>query len=103
MVFFERTRDAAAEDLHDQIDVLSRQVASLQKALRKRGHAAYDDGRESASHLYSEAWHRLQDALPLMRQRAHQAERAARDNPAVTAAVVGVVLAGLAVVFLSKK
>jgi multidrug efflux pump subunit AcrA (membrane-fusion protein) len=103
MAFFERTREAAAEDLQDQIAALSHQISALQKAMRKRGYAAFEDGKESAGDLYGEAWDRFHDALPVIRKRAYQAERAARDNPAVTAAVVGVVLAGLAVAFLSRK
>lgn len=103
MAYFERTRDAAAEDLQEQIAVLSRQLSSLQKAIKRRGSAAYEDGRDGATDLYGEAWERVQDAMPLLRRRAARAERAARDNPAIAATILGVVLVGLAAVFLSKK
>jgi prefoldin subunit 5 len=103
MAYFERTREAAVEDLQDEIAALSKQLASLRKSIRKRGYAAYGDGRDSAVDLYGEAWERLQEALPMLRKRATQAERAAVDNPLTTAAVVGVVLAGLAIAFVSRR
>lgn len=103
MSYFERTREAAAEDLQEQIASLSKQLASLQKMVKKQGYSAYEDGRDAAAEIYGDAWERFQDALPLLRKRATQAERVARDNPAITAAVVGVVLVGLAAAFFSSS
>jgi len=103
MAYFERTREAAAEDLQEQIAALSRQLNVLQKTMKKRGFSALEDGRDSASELYEDAWSRFQDAMPLLRKRAAQAERAARDNPGVSALVLGVALAGLAAAFLARR
>ncbi|MBN9070872.1 MAG: hypothetical protein J0H34_04570 [Rhizobiales bacterium] len=103
MSYFERTREAAAQDLEEQITMLSKQLAALQKAARKRGLAALEEGGSAASDAYADAWDRFQDALPALRSRAARAEAAARENPAITAALLGTALAGLAILFFSRR
>lgn len=89
-------------DLEAQVARLNRELATLKKAMTKRGSAAYADGRETAADLYDDLRERLDEAMPHIRKGARNVERAARDNPAVTAAVaLGVI--GLLAALLSRR
>lgn len=103
MAYFERTRDAAAQDLREQITLLSRQLAALQKSMKKEGHTAYAENHERVAEFYDDIAARLHDALPRLRDKASQAERLARANPTATTLLLGAALAGLTLVFLSRR
>ncbi|MER9862727.1 hypothetical protein [Mesorhizobium sp. M0185] len=81
-------------DLDKQVAALTREPATLKKAVLKRGGAFYEDGRDTASDYYSDITERLGDALPAIRRQGRAIEKTARDHPA-TAAAVGLVLVGL--------
>ena len=102
MASFSKIRSDIEGDLEDQIARLSKELSSLKKSLSKRGAVAYEDTRESASELYSDVWDRVQDALPVVRKRAREAEKLAKDNPA-TAAAVGLVIVGLVLTLLARR
>ena len=99
---FSRLRGDIEGDLEDQVARLTKELSSLKKSLSKRGASAYEDTRETASDLYGELRDRFVDALPLMRERARAAERAAKDHPA-TAAAVGLIVVGLLVTMLVRR
>lgn len=82
-------------DVHRDIENLRREVVALSRSASKRGSAAWRGASEEASGFYDDLAGRVQDALPVMRRRAHELEETIRDNPARAAAVVG--LAALAV------
>lgn len=102
MASFSKIRSDIEGDLEDQIASLTKELSSLKKSLSKRGAVAYDDTRESAAELYSDLWDRVQDALPIVRKRAREAEKLAKANPA-TAAAVGLVVVGLLVTLLTRR
>ncbi|WP_376704762.1 hypothetical protein RQ479_08550 [Mesorhizobium sp. ISC25] len=81
-------------DLNKQVAALTRELATLKKAVLKQGGALYEDGRDTASDYYSDITERLGDALPTIRRQGRAIEKTARDHPA-TAAAVGLVLVGL--------
>lgn len=82
-------------DIHRDIAALRREVAALSRSVSKRGAAAWRDASGEAAGLYDDVAERIGHALPVIRRRAHALEETVRDNPARTAAVVG--LAALAV------
>lgn len=89
-------------DIDRQIASLSRELSALRKTVAKRGGAYYDDGRETAREVYSDLAERLSDKLPALRKHARAIEGSARDHPA-TAAAVGLVVVGLAVMLFSRR
>lgn len=89
MALFSRNDDVL--DLHHQIAALRKEVASLSRSASKKGAAAYHDASDSASDLYGELADRVAGALPVIRRRAHDIEDTIRENPARTAAAVGLV------------
>ncbi|MGN6464530.1 MAG: hypothetical protein ACTHLP_03490 [Rhizobiaceae bacterium] len=91
-----RFREDLQDDMQDQLARLSREVASLQKMISKRGGATYADARDAAGDFYEDMWERVQDAMPDLRRGARRARDTARDNPAITAAVAVGVLGLLA-------
>ena len=100
---FSRLRGDIEGDLEDQVARLTKELSSLKKSLSKRGASAYEDTRDTASHLYGDLWDRVSETLPMIRKRARAAEHVARDNPAATAAVVGLVVVGLLVTMLVRR
>ncbi|MEJ6785677.1 hypothetical protein [Aminobacter sp. Piv2-1] len=96
------TREEIQSDLEAQVAQLTRQVASLTKAMSKRSASALAEGRESASGLYDGFYDRVSDALPAMRRQARAAQKTARDNP-MTAALVGVAVFGLLAALLTRR
>ena len=102
MASFSKIRDDIGSDLEDQVASLRKEVASLTKALSKRGAAAIGDTRESASDLYQELASRLVDAVPVLRKHARTANKSVQDNPAV-AAVVGIAVVGLVISLFARR
>lgn len=100
---FSRFRGDVEDDLEAQVARLSKEIASLRKSFARRGADAYDDARDVASDFYGDMRHRVVDALPLVRRHAKTAEQVARDNPAATAAVVGLVVVGLLATMFARK
>lgn len=96
------TRDEIKTELEDQVAHLSRQVASLTKAMSKRSANALADGRDSAAELYEEFHDRLAEAMPAIRRQARVARNAAHDHPVVIA-LVGVALLGLFVSLVARR
>ncbi|RIK87852.1 MAG: hypothetical protein DCC69_03400 [Hyphomicrobiales bacterium] len=82
-------------DLHRDIEALRREVAALSRSASRRGAAAWRGASGEAAGLYDDVAERIGHALPVIRRRAHDLEETIRENPARTAAVVG--LAALAV------
>lgn len=99
---FSRFRGDVEDDLEAQIARLTKEISSLKKSFAKRGSAAYDDARDTASDVYDDMRHRFADALPVVRKQAKAAELAAREHPA-TAAVVGLVVVGLLVTMFARR
>lgn len=89
-------------DLHRQIAALAKQVSALQGAVSSRGGHAVDGAWDSTADLYDDFRDRLAGAMPHIRKGARTVERSARDHPA-TAAVVGLVVVGLVVAFMSRR
>lgn len=89
-------------DIQKQIATLSRELAALKKVASKRGSAYYEDGRDAAWDAYSDIASRIGEHLPALRSRARAAEGAARDNPAVAAAI-GVAVVGLLATMLFRR
>jgi len=100
---FSRFRGDIEDDLEAQVARLTKELASLKKSAGKRGAAAYGDARETASDVYGDLRERFIDAIPMVRKQARAAEKVARDNPAMTAAVVGLAVAGLLVTMIARR
>lgn len=100
---FSRFRGDVEDDLEAQVARLSKELASLRKLAARRGTDAYDDARDVASDFYGDMRDRVVDALPLVRRHARNAEQVARDNPAATAAVVGLVVVGLLATLFARR
>jgi ElaB/YqjD/DUF883 family membrane-anchored ribosome-binding protein len=100
---FSRFRGDIEDDLEAQVARLTKELAALRKIAGKRGSAAYGDARDAAGDVYGDLRERFMDALPLVRKRARAAEKVARDNPAMTAAVVGLAVAGLLVTMMARR
>jgi hypothetical protein len=81
-------------DLDKQVAALTRELATLKKAVSRQGGAYYEDGRDAASRYYSDFAEHVGDALPAIRRHGRAIERSARDHPA-TVAAVGLVVVGL--------
>lgn len=96
------TREEIQSDVEEQISQLTKQVASLTKAMSKRGSAALADSRDSASELYEGFYDRFTEALPAMRKQARAAQKTAQDNPMATA-LVGVAVFGLLAALLTRR
>ncbi|MBN9220432.1 MAG: hypothetical protein J0I79_20990 [Mesorhizobium sp.] len=90
-------------DLEKQVEVLSRELAALRKALSKRGSAYYDDGRDAALDTYSDLAGRLRDAMPAIRKQGRVLEKSARDHPAAAATIGLVVLGVIASLLFSRR
>ena len=88
-------RSSNGHDIHRDVEALRREVAALSRAAAKRGSAAWRGAGDEAAGLYDEVAERMHNALPVIRRRARDLEETIRDNPARTAAAVG--LAALAV------
>jgi len=99
---FSRFRSDAEDDLEVQLARLSKDVNSLRKAISRRGASAYGDARDAASDFYGEMRHHVADALPVISRRAKDAERVARENPALTAAV-GLAVVGLIITLVARR
>ena len=83
-------------DLHRDIEALRREVAALSRSASRRGATVWRGASDEASGLYDDVAERFNNALPVIRRRAHDLEETIRDNPGRAAAVVG--LAALALV-----
>lgn len=97
---FSKLRDDI--DMEAQIERLQREVASLRKALGKRGSAFYEDTRDTAADVYDEVVSRIGDAMPHIARQSKMARKMASDNPVATA-VVGLAVIGLVVGLLSRR
>lgn len=85
--------------LSDQISALQDELRGLRKQAAKRGSSAYDTAQESASEIADLVGEALGSMRHVMGRRANQAGGVMRAHPtstAATAAVVGLVVAGLA-------
>lgn len=100
---FSRLRGDVEDDLDAQVAKLTNELASLKKAMASRDVDAYGDAREAASDAYGDLHDRLVRAMPSVRRHARAAERAARDNPGMTAALVGLAVAGLLVTLMARR
>jgi ElaB/YqjD/DUF883 family membrane-anchored ribosome-binding protein len=100
---FSRFRGDIEDDLEAQVARLSKELASLRKLAATRGADAYGDARDTASDFYGDMRDRMADAMPLVRRHARNAEQVARDNPAATAAVVGLVVVGLLATLFARR
>ena len=89
-------------DLHRHIAALAKQVSALQGAVSSRGGHAVDGAWDTTADLYDDFRDRLAGAMPHIRKGARTVERSARDHPA-SAAVVGLVVVGLVVAFMSRR
>jgi hypothetical protein len=98
-----RLRDTLDDDLQGQITALSKEISALRKSLSSKGSAAWNGGWSSTAELYDDLRSTLSDALPEVRKQARHLERTARDNPATTAALVGLVVIGLAVALMARR
>lgn len=96
------TREEIQSDLEAQVSQLTKQVASLTKAMSKRSANALAEGRESASELYDGFYDRFSDALPAMRRQARAAQKTVQANP-MTTALVGVAVFGLLAALLTRR
>lgn len=99
---FTKLRGELADDLEDQVSRLQKEVASLRKALARRGAHAYSDSRDTASDLYDDLAGRVADALPRIRRQSRVVRQTATDHP-LTTALVGVALVGLIIGFMSRR
>jgi ElaB/YqjD/DUF883 family membrane-anchored ribosome-binding protein len=89
-------------DLDKQVAALTRELASLKKAVSRRGGAYYEDGRDVALDTYSDLAGRLRDAMPAIRKQGRVVEKSARDHPAAAVAV-GLVMVGLVASLLFSR
>jgi ElaB/YqjD/DUF883 family membrane-anchored ribosome-binding protein len=89
-------------ELDRQVAALARELASLKKAVARRGGAYYEDGRDAALDTYSDLAGRLRDAMPAIRKQGRVIEKSARDHPAAAAAV-GLVVVGLVASLLFSR
>ena len=76
-------------DIHRDVEALRREVAALSRAASKRGAAAWRGASDEASGFYDEVAERVGNAMPIIRRRARDIEDTIRDNPARSAAIVG--------------
>lgn len=76
-------------DLHRDIEALRREIAALSRSASKRGTAAWRGASDEAAGLYDDVTERFNNALPVIRRRARDLEETIRDNPARSAAVIG--------------
>jgi ElaB/YqjD/DUF883 family membrane-anchored ribosome-binding protein len=97
-----RHHSDVGDDLEAQIARLSREVASLKRTLSKRGAAAYEDTSERTADLYEDVLSRISDAMPDIKRQSRAVQKAAHDNPVVTA-VVGVAVIGLLLGLLARR
>ncbi|MCX7303124.1 MAG: hypothetical protein NTV73_02125 [Hyphomicrobiales bacterium] len=100
---FSRFRGDIEDDLEAQVARLTKELAMLRKSAGKRGSVAYGDARGAAADLYGDLRERFIEAIPIVRKQAKAADRAARDNPTVTAAVVGLAVVGLLVTMIARR
>jgi hypothetical protein len=98
-----RLRDSWEDDLQEQVAVLGKEVKALRKSLASQGNAAWESSLDSTAALYEDLRERVAEALPTIRKQARQVEQTARDNPVATAALVGLVVVGLAVALMSRR
>lgn len=97
---------STGSDLHRDIEALRREVAALSRAASRRGSAAWRGASDEASGLYDDVAERIGHALPVIRRRARDLEETIRDNPARTAAVVGLAalaIAAMALLFGNRR
>src|SRR6187200_218493 len=98
-----RLRENLDDDLAGQIAALTAEVAALRKAASTRGIAAWNDGRNSTAEIYDDLSGRIAVLMPGFRRQARMIERSARENPGATAAIVGLVIVGLAVALMARR
>lgn len=94
MAFFSHGR--GGHDVHDEIDALRREVASLARSISGHGAAALREGGSHASDIGNELMQRASAALPVIRRRAHELEETIRDHPGRTLAIAGLATLALA-------
>lgn len=99
---FSRLRGDVADDLEDQISALRRDFSALKKSLSKRGAAALEDSRDSASDVYDEVMSRVHEAMPEIARRSREMRQVARDNPVATT-VIGLAVVGLLIGLLVRR
>jgi ElaB/YqjD/DUF883 family membrane-anchored ribosome-binding protein len=80
----------------DELSSLRKELALIQRKLRRSGKAGWQAAEEQGSDFYEDLRDRLSDALPVVQRQAQVAGRFARDNRAAvivgTAAVVGLLV-----------
>lgn len=82
--------------LEAELSSLRREVSRLSRKAGQYGADTYHDTRRGSHELYGELVDVFSAMLPVARRRTHDAERLVRDNPAATAAIVGLIVVGLA-------
>ena len=87
--------------LTDELSALRKEMALIQRKLRKRGRAGLSAAEEQGAELYDELRERLADALPVVQRRAQVAGRFARDNS--TAIIVGTAVVGLLIALAASR
>lgn len=101
MALFSRSRRSTLET---RIDDLHDEIASLTRALSRRGESALREGRREATDLYGEMAQAISSALPVIGRRSKVLERQVRDNPATAAAAAGVLVVGIAaLIWLGRR
>lgn len=88
-----------------QISALQSELRALRREAGKRGAESYEDARETTAELIDALRDGLAASSHDMAKRARRAGGVIRDNPgtAVTAAAVGLVVAGLIATLLSSR
>jgi len=78
-----------SHDIQRDIQALRRDIAALSRSASKRGANAWHGATNEASGFYDEVSQRVSQALPVVRQRAHDLEDTIRDNPGRSIALAG--------------
>lgn len=97
MAWYSGLSEANGARVADEVSALRKEIALIQRKLRKQGRAGWAAAEEHGAELYDDLRERLADALPVVQRRAAEAGRFARDNRTAlivgTAAAVGLLIA----------
>jgi hypothetical protein len=89
-------------DIQDRIERLTGELASLRKAVSRRGGDVYASARDGAGDVYDDLWSHIHASMPDLHRGARRARAAARDNP-VAAAVIAIGAIGLLATLLARR
>lgn len=96
-------RDLIDVDLEGQLADLRKDLASLKRAVGRRGSSLYEDAGETISEYLSDLSSRVGPSLHGLRSRARSVERVAYDHPAVVAGVALAVIGLVASLLISRR